>query len=170
MIGKINNFCQKNISLIEGYIDNHENIDDDNYEKLELNMRTEIQPILEKLDLYCNKDKNEKNVLMQLYNSVNILNSDSIVKANDKLAIESWIAEIHNRIINNNEMYYSEKEVVIQELLNIINSWIDKMSDMNTNENMQDVMNEILKDIAGVHINVDKFMKDLSKYDNKNTK
>lgn len=165
---EITSFCNEYITKIEGIIANIDNKKESDYHKLEDEMSKKIHPILEKLNLYINKDENEKDLLTQLQNCISILNSTELIEISENKLIESWIGEIHNILMTNEQILDEEKQKIVKKLLAIINNWIEKFDKMSEDEDMFIVMQSISNDIAEVYIKVSGFIKELNDFDKKN--
>lgn len=162
---EITSFCNEYITKIESIIANIDNKKEIDYHNLEDEMRKKIHPILEKLNLYISKDENEKDLLTQLQNCISILNSTEPIEINKNKLIESWIGEIHNILMTNEQILDEEKQEIDKKLLVIINNWIEKFDEMSEDEDMFMVMQSISSDIAEVYIKVSSFIKGLNDFD-----
>ena len=165
---EITSFCNEYITKIESIIANIDNKKESDYHNLEDEMSKKIHPILEKLNLYINKDENEKDLLTQLQNCISILNSTELIEISENKLIESWIGEIHNILMTNEQILDEEKQKIVKKLLAIINNWIEKFDEMSEDEDMFIVMQSISNDIAKVYIKVSSFIKELNNFDKKN--
>ena len=59
----VNGFCTKYIEKIDLILKNSDNIKDDDFEKLEIEMRESIHPTLKRLDLKVQKESNTEDIL-----------------------------------------------------------------------------------------------------------
>lgn len=159
---EINKFCNEYIKRINSIIDNIDNTDED-YKKLIQEISEKIHPILEKLNLLANREQNENSILSELYNSIDILNSDKKIEINEKKYIESWIGEFHNKIFDNNDISLSSKEKIKKELLKIINKWIDSINDGNVFGNKLEIISCIFSDLAEVSLKVDNYIREVER-------
>ena len=165
---EITSFCNEYINKIEKNIANIDNIKESDYQKLVTEISKRIHPILEKLNLYSNKDENEKDILTQLQNCISILNNTEFVEINEKKLLESWIGDLHNKLMNNDQMLEEEKQEINKKLLAIINKWLEKIDKMDNEEDMSVVMKVISSEIAEIYFKVDIFVKELDNYNKKN--
>ena len=152
---KLNNLfdsiINKYILIIDKKLDIVSSINSNDYNKIEVDIRKELIPLLNLLKLYSCLD----NIYIELSNSKEILVKREVKEVDEDKLIESLFIDINNCLINDTLLSNDKKENEIEKLLNIIDKWLDEMDSMNSCDDKNILLQDIFKDIYKIKINLD---------------
>lgn len=161
---KFNNIFKKYINQITEILNDDELLNKSNYEDLELELRTNINPLLESINNYAYLDKyeentaNKTNIHSQLQKSLDLISKGKPVKLTKELSYEvitSFVIETYNEVISSTELTTSDKETIIGDLKDILSVALNELEN-NTVDSLKEyneVIYSILGKIAKVSIN-----------------
>ncbi len=171
-----NNIANKYIILIEEIFKDEERLLKEDYEKIELDFRTEINSLLEELQKYAYLDKyevenaDEINVLEQLSRSIEIIKSEKVIEDTSIYNLQpvtSYIADIHNKIVSNKLIDKATRQQMINKIIAVINESTDEIKNKDTIVTLKDYNNvvmEILKRFSSVELKIDKFICEIEEH------
>ena len=172
---EINDILQKYIDIINNIINNKEKLENSKYEDIEKDLRKELQPILEKIRNYAYMDKyeidkgNKTNIISQLLVCVDLISNNAKVELTDDTKLQpitSYIIEINNKIVSNKLIDSNVKREIKNKLIEILNNNIADLEDdtIDTLEEYNEVLGKIMKDIAGIDLDIKEYLKDVEDY------
>ena len=171
---RVNDLFKKYDDKISKLLSDDELLNKDDYEKLELAFREELNPILEDikkylfLDSYRRMTANNDNILIQLKhaidfirakkNQLNVSNEEKIKidEAIHSEVIASFVADLYNQIVSSKEISDEVRQEILDDLYaklwEIYSPLIDKEIDSikEYNEALQTVLSEIAKIQIGI--------------------
>lgn len=149
--------CDEFISKIKNVFTKVDKVNEQDYLKLEMELRQKLQPILEKVNFVVNQN----DYVSQLINCRDMLKSNGKLVLDSKKAIESYVAETYDMIL---KLPSKEQPLAQQRLLFVLEKWIDNMSNRKAN---LDLLCEIYKDISEININLREYLNAVVNYDRK---
>lgn len=177
---KLNIIFEKYINQIIEILNDDELLNKTNYEDLELELRTDINPLLESINNYAYLDKyeektaNKTNIHSQLQKSLDLISKGKPVKLTKELSYEvitSFVIETYNEVISSTELTTSDKKTIINDLKYSLNAALNELEN-NTVDSLKEyneVVYSILSKIAKVRINAILYINESIEYKN-NTK
>lgn len=154
---EISFICDEFISKIKNVFTKVDKVNEQDYLKLEMELRQKLQPILEKVNFGINRN----DYVSQLINCRDMLKSNGELVLDSKKAIESYVAETYDLIL---KLPSKEQPLAQQRLLFVLEKWIDNMSNRKAN---LDLLREIYKDISEINFNLREYLNAVVNYDRK---
>ena len=131
-----------------------DDIENDEYKKLERELRSDIQPFLDKLYNYSLDDGERKNILMGLKMFLDYKSNSDYVCDEKISVVESYLYDIDNKI-NNSSLPRELKEKFEFELIRSVNNWVNSFDSDFKNMKVSEIEKYLLKNIASMDVNLD---------------
>ena len=131
-----------------------DDIENDEYKKLERELRIDIQPFLDKLYNYSLDDGERKNILMGLKIFLDYKSNSDYVCDEKISVVESYLYDIDNKI-NNSSLPRELKEKFEFELIRSVNNWVNSFDSDFKNMKVSEIEKYLLKNIASMDVNLD---------------
>lgn len=131
-----------------------DDIENDEYKKLERELRIDIQPFLDKLYNYSLDDGERKNILMRLKIFLDYKSNSDYVCDEKISVVESYLYDIDNKI-NNSSLPRELKEKFEFELIRSVNNWVNSFDSDFKNMKVSEIEKYLLKNIASMDVNLD---------------
>ena len=181
----INNLFGKYKERLAKIISDDELLKKEDYDKLELEFRNDLSPILESINNYAYLDKyeentaNKVNIYNQIKKTIEMISNGKKIKLNEEISSEvitSFVIEIFNYTIEccdkqSGLLEVDDKKQIIRDLLEILNKELDSL-DNNTIDSLEEyneIIRNILKKLAKVKYDVEKLVKERREYYNINS-
>ena len=178
---RVNALFKKYEEKVSKLLSDDELLNKDNYEKLELAFREEIDPILEEVRSYSYLDKyetntaNKVNIRGQLDESILLINGIKNTKFNKPIkvnkdtelnVITSFVVDLYNQIVSNREISDEVKQKMIADLLDKLNEafLILESASVTSLKEYNQVLRDILNKLAKVQVNLWDYISDLNYY------
>lgn len=172
---KYKEIFDKYIGIINNILSNDEQLNEANYQNLELKFRKDIDTTLKLTSKYAyleqvgihGFDKNDINA--QLKKSIELINTGKIVRIDEKLSeeiITSFVCETLNVVINSYEIPTSEKNNIINDLSGKLIKHMNKLKtkEIKSLKEYNDTVREVLSSIALVNLNVSLYINRIKTY------
>ena len=131
-----------------------DDIENDEYKKLERELRIDIQPFLDKLYNYSLDDGGRKKILMGLKIFLDYKSNNDYVCDEKISVVESYLYDIDNKI-NNSSLPGELKEKFEFELIRSVNNWVNSFDSDFKNMKVSEIEKYLLKSIASMDVNLD---------------
>ena len=131
-----------------------DDIENDEYKKLERELRSDIQTFLDKLYNYSLDDGERKNILMGLKIFLDYKSNSDYVCDEKISVVESYLYDIDNKI-NNSSLPRELKEKFEFELIRSVNNWVNSFDSDFKNMKVSEIEKCLLKNIASMDVNLD---------------
>ena len=131
-----------------------DDIENDEYKKLERELRIDIQPFLDKLYNYSLDDGERKKILMGLKIFLDYKSNNDYVCDEKISVVESYLYDIDNKI-NNSSLPGELKEKFEFELIRSVNNWVNSFDSDFKNMKVSEIEKYLLKSIASMDVNLD---------------
>lgn len=131
-----------------------DDIENDEYKKLERELRIDIQPFLDKLYNYSLDDGGRKKILMGLKIFLDYKSNNDYVCDEKISVVESYLYDIDNKI-NNSSLPRELKEKFELELIRSVNNWVNSFDSDFKNMKVSEIEKYLLKSIASMDVNLD---------------
>ena len=131
-----------------------DDIENDEYKKLERELRSDIQPFLDKLYNYSLDDGERKKILMGLKIFLDYKSNSDYVCDEKISVVESYLYDIDNKI-NNSSLPRELKEKFELELIRSVNNWVNSFDSDFKNMKVSEIEKYLLKSIASMDVNLD---------------
>lgn len=131
-----------------------DDIENDEYKKLERELRSDIQPFLDKLYNYSLDDGERKKILMGLKIFLDYKSNSDYVCDEKISVVESYLYDIDNKI-NNSSLPRELKEKFELELIRSVNNWVNSFDIDFKNMKVSEIEKYLLKNIASMDVNLD---------------
>ncbi len=131
-----------------------DDIENDEYKKLERELRSDIQPFLDKLYNYSLDDGERKKILMGLKIFLDYKSNNDYVCDEKISVVESYLYDIDNKI-NNSSLPRELKEKFELELIRSVNNWVNSFDSDFKNMKVSEIEKYLLKSIASMDVNLD---------------
>ena len=131
-----------------------DDIENDEYKKLERELRSDIQPFLDKLYNYSLDDGERKKILMGLKIFLDYKSNNDYVGDEKISVVESYLYDIDNKI-NNSSLPRELKEKFELELIRSVNNWVNSFDNDFKNMMVSEIEKYLLKSIASMDVNLD---------------
>ena len=131
-----------------------DDIENDEYKKLERELRIDIQPFLDKLYNYSLDDGERKNILMRLKIFLDYKSNSDYVCDEKISVVESYLYDIDDKI-NNSSLPRELKEKFEFELIRSVNNWVNSFDSDFKNMKVSEIEKYLLKNIASMDVNLD---------------
>ena len=138
-----------------------DDIENDEYQKLERELRSDIQPFLDKLYNYSLDDGGRKKILMGLKIFLDYKSNNDYVCDEKISVVESYLYDIDNKI-NNSSLPRELKEKFEFELIRSVNNWVNSFDSDFKNMKVSEIEKYLLKNIASMDVNLDIIMGNIS--------
>ncbi|MEE3342711.1 MAG: hypothetical protein VZS44_01315 [Bacilli bacterium] len=171
---KYNEIKTKYINMINNILNNSNLLKTSNYERIELNLRRELQELLlvvkkyEILDLFKPDKYNKDSLIKELKESKEIVKNNKKVELTeeDKLkAITSTVKELNNYLIDNDIKLDIKNEIVVK-LMDDINSSLEELEGkaINNKKEYDKELRKILGKIMKLQLETEVYTKEEEKY------
>ncbi len=131
-----------------------DDIENDEYKKLERELRSDIQPFLNKFYNYSLDDGERKKILMGLKIFLDY-KSNSVYGGDEKISVvESYLYDIDNKI-NNSSLPRELKKKFELELIRSVSNWVNSFDSDFKNMKVSEIEKYLLKSIASMDVNLD---------------
>lgn len=131
-----------------------DDIENDEYKKLERELRSDIQPFLDKLYNYSLDDGERKKILMGLKIFLDYKSNSDYVGDEKISVVESYLYDIDNKI-NNSSLPRELKKKFEFELIRSVNNWVNSFDSDFKNMKVSEIEKYLLKNIASMDVNLD---------------
>ena len=131
-----------------------DDIENDEYKKLERELRSDIQPFLDKLYNYSLDDGERKKILMGLKIFLDYKSNNDYVCDEKISVVESYLYDIDNKI-NNSFLPGELKEKFEFELIRSVNNCVNSFDSDFKNIKVSEIEKYLLKSIASMDVNLD---------------
>lgn len=131
-----------------------DDIENDEYKKLERELRSDIQPFLDKLYNYSLDDGERKKILMGLKMFLDYKSNSDYVGDEKISVVESYLYDIDNKI-NNSSLPRELKKKFEFELIRSVNNWVNSFDSDFKNMKVSEIEKYLLKSIASMDVNLD---------------
>lgn len=131
-----------------------DDIENDEYKKLERELRIDIQPFLDKLYNYSLDDGERKKILMGLKIFLDYKSNNDYVCDEKISVVESYLYDIDNKI-NNSSLPRELKKKFEFELIRSVNNWVNYFDSDFKNMKVSEIEKYLLKSIASMDVNLD---------------
>ncbi|MEE3342710.1 MAG: hypothetical protein VZS44_01310 [Bacilli bacterium] len=171
---KFNDIKTNYISMINNIIGNDELIKNTKYEKIENNLRKELQELLllikkyNILELCKPKNYSKNNLIKELQDSKQIILGNKVVEITNEIelqSITSTIIDINNHLINSVIDNDTKKEIK-HDLVSIIDKKeleLEK-TDINNPKEYMEELKKILSDIMGIKIEINNYIANMKEW------
>ena len=178
---EFNKLLKKYREIVLNILNGNDLLNKSDYEKLELDFRKELHPLLEEINRHAQLDKyesttaNKVNIQNQLIESLKLIKSDKAIKISNKKrkkeppipVITSFVIDIFNEVMLNNEITSDTKRLIIDDLEFTLNTAFNglKKRTISSLSEYNEVISEILNNLAEIKINMLEYIFNMRNYD-----
>ena len=170
---KYNKIKEKYVQRIDTILLKKEEIKPNDYKELELDLRKELQPLLQEISNIENKSLNQiissDSLIIQIQNSINLVNSRKSPGSGNhsKEPITSKVNDILNLLKQNS---LENDRLIINKLLITLINHKENLSDTTISDYKEydKARRSILRSLSGIELDINAHLKNLKDYDKQN--